>query len=1097
MANETKYWKGLAHLKNEQKFVEKNQNEFAEYIPVEEFISDKKTLESSSTNRRDFLKFLGFSTVAATLAACETPVVKAIPYVQRPEDVIPGVANWYASTFFDGHDFASILIKTREGRPIKLEANPLSKITGSGNAKGRGGLNARVQSSVLSLYDSTRVQCPMMKSGNAWVSKNWKDIDTEIGAKLAQSKGIAIISSSIESPSTRASIAEFASKYKNVRHVMYDAISYSGILKANNSSFGKAFVPTYSFDKADVIVSLGCDFLVNWVSPVEHARQYAMGRKVGGDKKTMSKHFQFESILSVTGSNADERFPVKPSQLGAVALGILAGVGGSVSAPSVMQKEVGKVSDALKNAKGKALVVCGSNDPAVQLVVNEINKALNAYGTTISTDVIDLTHQGDDAAMKKVVDDFGGTIDTVIFYNSNPAYTAPAALKFEEAMKKLSCRISFSGHKDETAVMCDYICPDHHYLEAWNDHYPRTKQYNLQQPGIRPLFSTRHAQETLLIWAGNNSDYHSYLQKNWNADIFGMQNSFGDFTAFWNNSVRDGVVELVLTQMPVVADPQVKPAKNNKKPAADSIADAQSAMAAHVATMMPAMDSVSFTGGILTLNDAVSQINSVKGGKYELTIYQKTSMGSGNQSQNPWLQEMPDPITKITWDNYITMHPLDVKSMNLFGLLEDDDLLVRFDEIEDQLDVAEVTANGQKIKLPVWFQPGQARGTIGIAVGYGRKGFNEIIDGVGQNIYPSVSWNETAGTMNYDVYDVSIADSGDDKHQIASTQVHSTIMGRNEDLLRETNLASYAKDERAGNPLPMMHTYAGEKNPEDVNLWNSFERPNHKWALAIDLNSCIGCGACVVSCNAENNIAVVGKDQVRKSREMHWMRIDRYYSSHVNKEEEQEKGDMGTRELYRKMESPEFDNPKVVFQPLMCQHCNHAPCETVCPVLATTHSTEGLNQMVYNRCVGTRYCANNCPFKVRRFNWFNYNEYYLFKGINPTQDTLASMVLNPDVVVRTRGVMEKCSMCVQRIQAGKLDAKKAGRRPIDGDIQTACTQSCPTNAIIFGDLNDEKSEISQWEQSGRKFEMLEEIGIRPSVFYLTKIWNREDEKAHV
>jgi molybdopterin-containing oxidoreductase family iron-sulfur binding subunit len=1093
MANETKYWKGLAQLNNEEKFVEKHQSEFAEYIPVEEFISDSKTMESSSTNRRDFLKFLGFSTVAATLAACEAPVTKAIPYVQRPEDVVPGVANWYASTYYDGHEYAAILVKTREGRPIKIEGNnhELSKVS-------LGGTNARIQASVLSLYDSSRLKGPQMKNGAAWSQKTWDEIDAAIKPKLQQSKGIAIVSSSIISPSTKAAIAEFARVYKNVRHVTYDAISYSGILQANLSTFDKAFIPTYRFDKAEVIVSLGCDFLANWLSPVEHARQYGMGRKLGKDKKTMSKHYQFESILSLTGSNADERYPVKPSQLGQIALGLLNGVGGAGSSSSVLSKEVAAVASKLKEAKGKGLVVCGSNDPALQLVVNEINKAIGAYGTTINTQLTDNTHQSDDAAFKKLVDDMGTSVDTVIFYNSNPVYTAPKALGFEAAMKKLSCRISFASHADETSALCDFICPDHHYLEAWNDHNPRGNQYSLQQPAIRPLFSTRHAQESLLAWAGNKTDFHSYIQKTWQG-MFANQSAFGDFTAFWNNSVRDGVVELTGPAMPVNEaqaehhNSVIEKIKAAIKPASDTTATA--AAAPMVAMGMGIM----FSGSKISLGEATSQLSSAKGGAYELVMYQSCAIGNGNQAQNPWLQEMPDPISKITWDNYISMHPMDVKNLKFFGLLEDADMLVRFDQMEDELDMATVTANGHTVKLPIWFQPGQAKGTIGIAVGYGRKGFNEIIDNTGDNIYPAAGMTPS-GTISYDVFNATIADAGEDKHKIATTQVHSTIMGRNEDIIRETNLATYVKGNREEyNPVPKMHTYKGEQDVEKVNLWNDFERPNHSWALAIDLNSCIGCGACVVSCNAENNVHVVGKDEVRRSREMHWIRIDRYFSSETVKEEVEAKGEMGTKEMYRMMENPAFDNPRVVFQPVMCQHCNHAPCETVCPVLATNHSSEGLNQMAYNRCVGTRYCANNCPYKVRRFNWFNYTDYHRFEStnLNPAHDSLGRMVLNPDVVVRARGVMEKCSMCVQRIQAGKLEAKKAGRRPIDGEIQTACTQSCPTNAIIFGDLNDENSQVSQWYNDDRKFEMLEEIGVRPSVFYLAKVWNRDSNENHV
>lgn len=1075
MANETKYWKGLAHLNNDASVAEQNQKEFAEYIPVEEFVTDKSTLDAG-TSRRDFLKFLGFSTVAATLAACEAPVTKAVPYVNRPEEITPGVANWYASTFFDGHDYNSIVVKTREGRPIKIEGNSLSKVT-------LGGTNARTQASVLSLYDSTRVRAPKMKAGNAWADKTWSDVDDEITGKLNSSKGIAIVSSTIISPSTRRAIGEFAAKFKNVSHIMYDAVSYAGMIKANASTFGKAMIPTYNFDKAEVIVSLSCDFLGNWISPVEHAKQYGITRKVNKDKKSMSKHFQFESNLSLTGANADERFPVKPSQIGQIALGILSGVGGNGAASSVNAKEIQKVADALKAAKGKALVVAGSNDAAIQLVVNEINKQIGAYGNTINTNVEDFTHQGDDAALKKLVENMGSSIDTVIFYGANPVYSAPKTLGFEAALKNVATKITFASHVDETAALCDYILPDHNFLEAWGDHMPRTGHYSLQQPAIRPLFSTRHAQESLLRWSGNLKNYMAYIKDTWSA-MQGMQSNFGDFNAFWINCVRDGVFEGTVAA-PVADEKKAE----QPKPVADT------ATAESVAVPVFTAGGISFTGGTLTLAEATSQIGAIKGGKVELVIYAKSAIGSGNQANNPWLQEMPDPISKITWDNYVTMHPADAKAMNLFGM-EDETMMVRFDQMEDGLDVVKVTANGHSVNLPVWVQPGQARGTIGIAVGYGRKGFNEYVDNIGQNIFPALGMT-ASGTMDYVAYDTTVALAGVEPYKIAATQTHHTMMGRNEDLLRETTLSAYTKDERAGNPLMTMHTYKGEQAVEDVTLWNDFERPNHKWALAIDLNGCIGCGACVVACTVENNVPVVGRDEVRKSREMHWLRIDRYYSSETVKEEAEVKGEMGLMEMYRHMESPAFDNPKVAFQPVMCQHCNHAGCETVCPVIATTHSNEGLNQMTYNRCVGTRYCANNCPYKVRRFNWFNYVEYHRFKGLNPAQDDIGRMVLNPDVTVRARGVMEKCSMCSQRIQAGKLDAKKEGRKINDGEIKTACMQACPTDAIVFGDILNPESQVAKMEQDGRKFEVLEVTGSRPSVFYMTKVWNRDDANAHV
>lgn len=1076
MANQTKYWKGLAHLNNDATVAEQNQKEFAEYIPVEEFVGDKSTLEAN-TSRRDFLKFLGFSTVAATLAACEAPVTKAVPYVNRPEEITPGVANWYASTFFDGHDYASILVKTREGRPIKIEGNELSKLNG-------GGTNARTQAAVLSLYDSTRVRNPKQKAGDAWADKTWAEVDSAIAGKLDASKGIAIVSSTIISPSTMRAIGDFKKKYGNVQHVMYDAVSYAGVIKAHASTHGKAMIPTYSFDKADVIVGIGCDFLGNWLTGPETERQYGMTRKVSADKKTMSKHYQFEAQLSLTGANADERFPVKPSEFGAVALGLLNAVGGEGSAATVAATEIEKVGAALKAANGKALVVCGSNDPAIQVVVNMINKQIGAYGTTINTDVEDFTHQGDDAALQKLVSNMS-SVDTVIFYNSNPVYTAPKALGFAEKLAGVATKITFASHVDETAALCDFILPDHNFLEAWGDHMPRTGHYSLQQPAIRPLFSTRHAQESFIKWSGGSKDYMSYMKETWEG-MKSNQSVFGDFNAFWINCVRDGVYDAPKATATVAAPEKTE--KQTEKPAADT---ANAGTEAATVTMVPG--SISFTGGTMTLAEAKSQIAAAKGGAFEVTMYTKNSLGSGNMANNPWLQEMPDPITKVTWDNYVTMHPLDAKNMNLFGMTEDD-MMVRFDQMEDNLDMVSVQVNGHTVELPVWVQPGQKQGTIGIALGYGRTGFNEYIDAIGKNIYPAIGMS-AGGTMVYNA-EAAVSKLEGQTYRIAATQTHHTMMGRNDDILRETTLAAYKTDDRAGNPLNTMHTYKGEQLTEEVSLWNDFERPNHKWAMAIDLNSCIGCGSCVVACTVENNVPVVGRDEIRKSREMHWLRIDRYYSSDTVKEQA-EGGEMGTMEMYRHMENPTFDNPKVAFQPIMCQHCNHAGCETVCPVIATTHSNEGLNQMTYNRCVGTRYCANNCPYKVRRFNWFNYVEYHRFKGLNPAQDDIGRMVLNPDVTVRARGVMEKCSMCSQRIQAGKLDAKKAGRKIIDGEIKTACQQACPTDAIIFGDLLDPESKAAKMEKDGRKFEVLENTGSRPSVFYMTKVWNRESATDHI
>jgi molybdopterin-containing oxidoreductase family iron-sulfur binding subunit len=472
---------------------------------------------------------------------------------------------------------------------------------------------------------------------------------------------------------------------------------------------------------------------------------------------------------------------------------------------------------------------------------------------------------------------------------------------------------------------------------------------------------------------------------------------------------------------------------------------------------------------------AAANLNKVKGGAFELVIYEKTGLGDGRLANNPWLQELPDPISRVTWDNYITMSIADMNSDAFkFNILNGQEQLSN---------VAEVVVNGVTLKLPVYATPGQAKGTIGIALGYGRTKAGKTANGIGANAFPAVTINKDNGYFEYSAVDVKV-NKTDETYSLAGTQTFHTMMGRQ--IVKATTVDAYKKDAKAGNDPVLLALADGTKDtPNNVNLWNDHPRLNHKWGMSIDLNTCLGCGACVIGCHSENNVAVVGKDEIRRGRDMHWLRIDRYYSSDMT-EERAEKEGVGAIDKFLDMEVPS-DSPRVVFQPVMCQHCNHAPCETVCPVLATTHSNEGLNQMTYNRCIGTKYCGNNCPYKVRRFNWFKYSDNPQFDfNMN---DTLGKMVLNPDVVVRGRGVMEKCSMCVQRIQEGKLNAKKEGRRPIDGEIKTACQQVCPTNAITFGDLNDETHTVTKHAKEPRMYHLLEEVGIQPSVFYMTKVRN--------
>ena len=1057
-----KYWKGLEELKNSPEFVKNANNEFAEQVSVEAFLGDNNLAVNTGTDRRDFLKFLGFSLVAASLAACETPVNTAIPYVVKPEEITPGVANWYASTYFDGRDYASILVKTREGRPIKISGNPISKVT-------NGATNARIQASVLSLYDSSRLQGPTI-NGKA---DTWSNVDKEIAQKLAaitnKAGSIRILSSTVISPSTKSVIADFTAKYPSTKHITYDAISYAGITNANAKVFGQAIIPSYKFENAQVIVSIGADFLVNWIE--NFSMPYAKNRKVSKDKKEMSKHYQFESNLSLSGANADERIPVKVSEHGKVAVNLyneIARLAGIQSIPSTKlpcDAIIKKVASDLYNNKGKSLVVCGSNDTNLQLIIIEINTLLGSYGKTIDMETPNYLNQSNDKEFADLTSEMeAGKIDAIITYNTNPVYTAPGSLKFAEAYNKVPLRISFADRADETAALANYICPDHHYLESWNDFNPKKAHYSLSQPTIRPLFSavdsgTRQAQETLLKWSGSSVAYYAYIQKIWADKVYPMQGKYMVFSEFWNNSLHDGAIEVGngLEALP----------SNTKDKSQQPIVEIKEEK------KLPEQ---------INLKEIASKINSLNSSEIELALYEKVGMGNGIQANNPWLQELPDPISKITWDNYVTMSPVEMKQRG-YKLMERQDR---------EASLVSITVNGTSIELPVIPQPGQALGTIGIAVGYGREkaGKLSLQTGtiIGKNAFPFISMLD--GTFNYSAFDVKIENTNKTT-EIAGTQVHHTLMAR--EIVKETTLEKYLKDPKSGNKDEMLITHAGPKKAATIDLWDEHEKLGHKWGMTIDLNSCIGCGSCVIACGAENNVAVVGKDQVMKTREMQWIRIDRYYSSDMNKDIASEVGE-GAIDMYLDMENPSTANPKVVFQPMMCQHCSHAPCETVCPVLATNHSSDGLNHMTYNRCVGTRYCANNCPYKVRRFNWFNYNENKDFT-FNPSQDDLGRMVLNPDVVVRSRGVMEKCSMCLQRIQKGKLDAKTAERKLVDGDVNTACAEACPANAILFGDVNDPSSEISllrKREENERNYFILEELGVKPSVSYLTKVRNCDE-----
>ena len=986
-----KYWKDIeSKVKTKEVAVVKKATENG--TPLLDLVSDQNM--DLHASRRDFLKLCGFSFAVTALASCRQKISKAVPYVTAPPEMVPGDALYYASSYVNGNEYCSIIVKTRDGRPIKIEGNPESSIT-------RGGTSARIQASVLDLYDGNRFHGPR-KEGK---SVSWDSIDSEIVGMLqkivAEKGSIVLLTPTIFSPSTEAVIKGFQKKFPGTEWVQYDAISYSAMLEANKISFGKQVIPDYRFDKADLIVSFGADFLGTWLSPVEYTRQFS-SRRI--PENEMNWLIQLESNLSLTGSNSDKRIQIKPSQETAILLNIYKEIIRSVENRNIVVPasvlDVTEISKKLISSKGKSLVISGSNSKQDQLLVNEINRILGNIGQTIIFNPFLRTHAAIDSDMETLIGKMQqGRVNAMLIWNVNPVYNHYKNASFAEGLKKVGLTIGLTGTPDETNSLLQYICPDSHYLESWNDAEAKRGLFSLMQPAISPIFDTRQLNDTLLKWTGSTLLSYDFLHTYWVENMMPFQSEYHDPVAFFDHVIQKGLFE-----------PGIKELEKNEKTGSGSY---------------------QFNPGLVKVAE-----NSDKN-ITEIILYETVAIGEGRQSNNPWLQELPDSVTKICWDNYVSVSPLQAKENNWI----DGDIL-KFANVE----------------LPVHIQPGQAYGTFGIALGYGRANCGKVGDSVGTNVWPLLSSEN--GNIVYRTKLDHIEKTAK-TYLFAQTQTHHSMEGRA--LVREAVLDDFKKNPAAGNEL---HAYNVEHNKS---LYKMRTYPHHHWGMAIDLSRCTGCATCVIACQAENNVPVVGKEEVYRVHEMHWLRIDRYFTG-------------------------DEDNPEVVFQPVLCQHCQNAPCENVCPVAATNHSSEGLNQMIYNRCFGTRYCNNNCPYKVRRFNWFNYSAAGTLTGNLRDKEgmtgELRRMVLNPDVTVRAQGVIEKCSFCVQRIQAAKLKAKYENRPIHENEVQSACSQSCPARAIVFGDMNDQESELSKLISSGRRYNLLEELYTMPSVNYLTKIKNK-------
>lgn len=953
---------------------------------------DEDFLKSGSS-RRDFLKVFGFSFAsAAIISACKRPVQKAIPYIIQPVEITPGKPLYYATTFNDGHEYSAILVKTRDGRPIKIEGNSLSPFN-------REGTTTRVQASVLSLYDDARLKSP---SVNQQVV-TWESIDEQILNDITgiNSDGgeIVLLTSTINSPTTIKLINEFGRRFRNFRWIQYDAVSYSALLEANSSCFDRPVIPDYNFQNAGLVVSVSADFLGTWIAPVHFIPKYAARRKLNNGEKSMLRHIHFESGLSITGSNADIRRKIKPSEeiimLADLYNKIAQKTGAETFPTASYQEDLSGLADDLISSKGRSVVISGTNNIDIQIITNGINSLLGNYGSCIDLDNYLNISAGIDSKMEGLVNDMdAGRIKALLMYNVNPVYDYHDPDKFLSGLKKTMLTINMAGCLNETVGNSKFECPVHHFLESWNDAEITPGQLSLTQPCISPLFNTRSFQDSLLKWSGNPISWHDYLMANWEKEFF-PKSTLSEFKKFWDVCLGNGVLcydHLYSNPLTFKKD--------------------------ELSRVMKALKFIPPDG-------------------YEVVFYESIALGTGMHSNNPWLMELPDPVSKHCWDNVAAISPTDAEKL---GLLEGQ--LIRL---------------GDNLILPAFIQPGQAEGTVSVALGYGHSNSGPVSNNIGMNVYQRVRMK---GGNRYYGFTADRLENTMKQCQLALTQVHHSMEGR--PIVRETTLREYRNNPSSGNEL---HE---EYESEHRTLYPEVSFDGFHWGLAIDLNSCVGCNSCVIACQAENNIPVVGKEEVKRRRIMHWIKIDRYYSDNP-------------------------DDPKVYFQPLMCQHCDNAPCENVCPVSATNHSSEGLNQVTYNRCIGTKYCINNCPYRVRRFNWYRYTNNKAF-DFNTVSD-LGKMVLNPDVTVRERGVVEKCSFCVQRIQEKKLQAKLENRPLLDNEIKTACMQACPSEALVFGNLNDKNSRVSKLFGSSRRYHLLEELHTLPSVGYLTRIWNDEKEKA--
>jgi MoCo/4Fe-4S cofactor protein with predicted Tat translocation signal len=976
-----RYWRSLDERRESATDCQSASDEFSS-----ETLDD--SLPTTTLTRRGFLGLVG-ATAAIATAACSSNDRTIVPYTKRPQEIVPGVANYYASTFPEGARSYSVLVKTREGRPIHITGN-------DEDPRLKGKTSIRATADLMALYDPDRLRAPLFEQRPT----SWVQVEKALGEIAAAAKRdrkpILLLSGATNSPTRRGLLAALRDQLPTLDHWSWEPGFGDAAQHAARAAFGTPVRTRLRLSHAKVLVSLGADFL-NGDDP-EAIGSFASQRRPNEPVDEMSRLWAFEGPLSLTGAKADRRYPVKPSQLAALAFALAQelqarhgfALPAGASLPPVGQDlvhDLGIPGDAwhelatdLARARSDAVVLCGDTMPAETQVAAHL---LNAMLGSQCLDLIRadaLATSNDLQAVLQALE--SGRYSAVIVWGVNPAYAYPDAVRWGSAFRKVPQRIWIGTIQDESAEQCQWNLPENHWLESWGD-FGEPALLTLQQPAISPLYDTRQGEDLLVsvlrsLGATDLPDYHAYLKARWRREVY-PSDSPVSMDRFFDAVLHDGVLhrELVAPEPPAFR--------------ADAVAEM-----------------------------ARRAFEKRSDGDFELVVHPSTQLYDGRYANNGWLQELPDPITKNTWSNPITVSVEDGARLGL-----------------KNGDLVELAINGIHLNTPVLVQPGQARGVLAVALGYGRK-HGTIARGVGINAFPLLGVDTSSPNIRQRVSIKRLHGSV----RLALTQSHHRMQGR--ELVRSLTPAEFASEsERPRKKVKLTTLYPDQEFPE------------HKWGMVIDLSACVGCSACVIACQSENNIATVGPEQVERGREMHWLRIDSYY------------------------EGPEA-NPTVVHQPMLCQHCDSAPCENVCPVNATNHSPDGLNQMAYNRCVGTRYCANNCPYKVRRYNFFDYTS-------DKTEPS--SLIFNPEVTVRPRGVMEKCSFCVQRIEDGRMRARADKREMRDGDVIPACAAACPSEAIVFGDLKNPKSRVSELSGVKRSYKVLDELGTRPAVTYLANLRN--------